>query len=161
MPKPTNINNTLIDDFDFVKEIISGVRNIRNDKNIPNKEKLSLKINAVKSDKNIYSIIKKLANISDIEFVNKKVEGAVSFIVGTTEFYVPLGNLINVDEEIKKLEDELKYQQGFLKSVEKKLSNERFVNNAPQKVVDNEKQKMKDAVERITAIKNQIENLKK
>ncbi len=160
MPKAEKTDINVINNFDTVKEIVSGVRNIRNSKNIPNKEKLSLKIKSKENNKFIDAVIKKLANINDIEYVNHKIENAVSFIIGTTEFFVPLGNLINIDEEIKKLEDELKYQKGFLISVEKKLSNERFVNNAPKKVVDNEKQKMQDAKDRIKAITKQIEDLK-
>ncbi len=161
MPKQNkNINNDLINNFDFAKEIISNIRNIRNNKNIPNKEKLSLKVKSAQQNTNIYSVIKKLANIDDIEFVSNKISNTISFIVGTTEFYIPFGDIININEEIKKLEEELKYQKGFLISVEKKLSNERFVNNAPKNVVDNEKKKLTDANNRIKSITEQIKILK-
>ena len=160
MPDKKEFDEKLINEFDTIKDLVSNIRNIRNSKNIPNKEKLNLKIKSKIKDNLLDNVTKKLANIDNIEYVNSKVENAVSFIIDTTEYYVPLGDLIDVNEEIKKLEAELKYQQGFYKSVEKKLSNERFVNNAPKNVVDSERKKMKDANERIAAITKQIENLK-
>ena len=103
----------------------------------------------------------KLCNLSSVETVASKAEGAVSFMVGTTEYAVPLGNLINVEEELKKLEADLKYQEGFLQSVLKKLSNEKFVSKAPANVIEMERKKQADAETKIAALRESIAALKK
>ena len=108
----------------------------------------------------MYPVVKKMGNIENIEVVDEKPEGAVTLIVKSQEYYIPLTGSIDVEAEIKKLEEELKYTEGFLKSVEKKLANERFVNNAPAAVVDKEKKKKSDAEARIKVLNEQINNLK-
>ena len=131
----------LLDKFNIAKEVISGVRNIRKSKQIPNKEKLSLSIMSNQSvNKEMDSVISKLANLSEINYVKDKPEGAFSFRVANAEYFVPLSQNIDVDAELQKLKQELDYTLGFLNSVNKKLSNTRFVENAPQQVVDLEKE---------------------
>ena len=160
LPKIIMYEELVVNEFEEAKEIISAVRNIRKSKNIPNKEQMLL---FVLSEKDIqYSeTIKKLSNLSDIQLTKEKVDNAISFMVKTTEFFVPFSESIDVEVEIKKLKEELKYQEGFLNSVQKKLSNERFVNNAPEKVVAIEKAKQDDAENKISALKSQIEALNK
>ncbi len=149
-----------ITDFEKTKEIITNIRNIRVSKSISPKESLNLQI-AGEHNAEFDSVIKKLTNIENIEFVSEKAAGAVSFMVGTTEYAVPVGNLINPEEEIKKMEEEIKYLQGFLKSVEAKLSNEKFVANAKPEIVENERKKKVDAESKIETLKTNINALKK
>jgi valyl-tRNA synthetase len=160
MPKVQDFDKKIIEDFDFAKSVISEIRTVRKGKNIPMKDSLELFVKSDAFTTTFKSVIAKIANLDKIEMVAESVEGASSFMVSTTEFFVPLGNLINVEEELKKLEEELKYNKGFLISVSKKLSNERFVNNAPEKVVNIEKQKLADAENKIEAIEKQIASLK-
>jgi len=152
-------NKTWIAEFEKTKEIITNIRNTRASKNISPKEKLVLQILGEHNSDYDVAIIK-LANV-EIENVTEKSAGTVSFMVGTTEYAVPVGNLINVEEEITKLETELKYQEGFLRSVTAKLSNEKFVANAKPEVVENERKKQADAESKIKALKESIEQLKK
>jgi valyl-tRNA synthetase len=161
-PELKPFDEKLISDFEDCKHIVAGIRTIRQEKNIPNKEKLSLKIiiNDVYSGR-FNPIIIKLGNLESIELTNEKPDLASSFLVKTTEFFIPLGNMINKDEELKKLENELEYQKGFLRSVMSKLSNEKFVNNAPKNVVDNELKKKNDAEEKIKILEEQIDKLRK
>ena len=154
-------NEKVITDFEIVKEIISGIRNIRTQKQIAQKEVLNLQVVGDNAVATFNDIIVKLCNLSDIRVVENKSEGAVNFMVGTTEYAVPLGNLIDVEEELKKLEADLAYEEGFLKSVQKKLSNENFVNKAPAKVIEMERKKQADAENRIAVIKESIAALKK
>lgn len=163
MPISEKYNEELIQQFELVKELISKIRQIRQEKNIPQKEKLSCKVRQINEAYNdvFDTIIIKAANLIEIEQVSDKEENAISFIIKNTEFYIPLSESINIEEEIDKLEKELKYNEGFLISVEKKLSNERFVNNAPPTVVAKEKQKKKDAETKIISIKEQLTVLKK
>lgn len=154
-------NEQVITDFETVKEIISGIRNIRTQKQIAQKEVLTLQVVGKNAVAMFNDIIAKLCNLSDIFVVENKSEGAVNFMVGTTEYAVPLGNLIDVEEELKKLEADLAYEEGFLKSVQKKLSNENFVNKAPAKVIEMERKKQADAENRIAVIKESIAALKK
>ena len=154
-------NEKVITDFEIVKEIISGIRNIRTQKQIAQKEVLNLQVVGDNAVATFNDIIAKLCNLSDIRVVENKSEGAVNFMVGTTEYAVPLGNLIDVEEELKKLEADLAYEEGFLKSVQKKLSNENFVNKAPAKVIEMERKKQADAENRIAVIKESIATLKK
>jgi len=159
-PKEQAFNSSLIEEFAFIKNVISEIRTIRKGKNIPMKDSLELFVKAENYNPIFESVIKKIGNLDKIELVKESIDNASSFMISTTEFFVPLGNLINVEEEIKKLEEELKYNKGFLISVSKKLSNERFVNNAPEKVVNIEKQKLADAENKIAAIEKQIASLK-
>jgi valyl-tRNA synthetase len=160
MPKVSEYNAELIQGFDFTKSIISELRTIRKNRNIPMKESLELFVNANDYDSSNESIITKVANISGIAPVTESVDGAVSFMISTSEFFVPLGHMLNKEDEIKKLEEELKYLKGFLIGVDKKLSNEKFVNSAPEKVVNIEKQKKEDAENKVASIQAQIESLK-
>jgi len=140
--------------------VITEVRAVRAQKSISPREQLSLyQKGTAGSYFKLHSIIEKLANVELKEDADQSGPGA-SFIVGTLEFSIPLEGLIDSTEEIEKLEEELKYQQGFLQSVQKKLSNERFVNNAPAAVVEAERKKMADAESRIRSIENQLSNLK-
>ena len=155
--------DTILSRFETVKEVVSGIRTIRLQKNIAQKEQLSLEIVNTGSLGEAWgeAIITKLCNLSSIEVVTTKSEGAATFMVGTTEYAVPLGNLINVEEELKKLEADLKYQEGFLQSVLKKLGNEKFVSKAPANVIEMERKKQADAETKIAALKESIAALKK
>ena len=154
--------NELCNTFDQLKEIISGVRNIRLQKNIAQKEALEMLVLGENTRLMAYAeVVKKMANLSAVTVVDSKPEGAASFMVGTTEYFIPLGNLIDVEEELKKLEADLKYQEGFLQSVLKKLSNEKFVSKAPANVIEMERKKQSDAETKIAALKESIAALKK
>ena len=154
-------NETLIAQFEAVKEVISGIRTIRLQKNIAQKEALALEVTGENPVAGFGSVIAKLCNLSEIKQVETKSEGAAAFMVGTTEYAIPLGNLINVEEELKKLEADLKYQEGFLQSVMKKLSNEKFVSKAPANVIEMERKKQADAETKIAALKESIAALKR
>ncbi|MEG1765224.1 MAG: valine--tRNA ligase [Muribaculaceae bacterium] len=159
LPKVGNIDTDIIASINIAKEIIAGVRAVRLQKNIPNRELLTLQVIGEFTNKN-KAVITKLANLSAIETVTEKDPTAATFLVSTTEYCVPLGNNINVEEEIKKQEAEVKYLQGFLKSINGKLSNERFVNSAPAPVVDAERKKKADAESKIKTLEESITNLK-
>ena len=158
---PNAFDETLIAQFEAAKEVISGIRTIRLQKNIAQKEALALEVVGMNPLVKFDPIVAKLCNLSSISVVETKAEGAASFLVGTTEYAVPLGNLINVEEELKKLEADLKYQEGFLQSVLKKLSNEKFVSKAPANVIEMERKKQSDAETKIAALKESIAALKK
>ncbi len=160
LPIVKPIDEALVSGFESVKEVISGVRTIRLQKNIPNKEALELQI-VGEHNIDYDSVITKLANISAINRVTEKDITAASFLVGTTEYAIPLGNSIDIEAELKKQEEELKYLQGFLKSVKAKLGNERFVSNAPAQVVENERKKQSDAESKIKSLEESIAALKK
>ena len=160
MPEVAPVDNAYLDAFDVVKEIVSGVRTIRLQKNIPNKDTLALQVLGDHNDA-FNPVIAKMCNLSEITKTDDKAAGAVSFLVRTTEYAVPLGNMINVEEELAKLAEELKYQQGFLASVQKKLSNESFVSKAPAKVIEMERKKQADAESKIKSIEESIAALKK
>ena len=154
--------NEICNTFDQLKEIISGIRNIRLQKNIAQKEALEMLVLGENTQLMAYAeVVKKMANLSAVTVVDSKPEGAASFMVGTTEYFIPLGNLIDVEEELKKLEADLKYQEGFLQSVLKKLSNEKFVSKAPANVIEMERKKQSDAETKIAALKESIAALKK
>jgi valyl-tRNA synthetase len=159
-PKATEIDNTLIVNFEYAKEIIAGIRSVRLQKNIPNKEVLSLQI-VGKHDEQFNTVIAKLGNLETIQSVTEKTAGSISFLVGTTEFSIPMGSLINVEEEIAKMEAEIKYFEGFIESVMKKLGNERFVANAKPEVVEAERKKKADAESKIVSLREGIVALKK
>ena len=156
-----NYDETIIAQFEAVKEVIGGIRTIRLQKNIAQKEALTLEVVSESPVSKYNAVIAKLCNLSAINAVAAKAEGAAAFMVGTTEYAVPLGNLINVEEELKKLEADLKYQEGFLQSVLKKLSNEKFVSKAPANVIEMERKKQADAETKIAALKESIAALKK
>lgn len=159
-PKATAINETLLADFEIIKEIIAGVRSIRLERNIANKETLTLNITAGKHNATYDAIILKLCNLDKIIRAEKEAN-ASAFMVRTTEFAVPLGNLINTEEEIKKIEAEIDYLEGFLKSVMQKLNNERFVANAKPKIVANERKKQADTESKLKTLRESITQLKK
>ena len=154
-------DEAIINKFEAVKEVIGGIRTIRLQKNIAQKEALNLEVVGESPVADFNAVIEKLCNLSAIAQVDAKAEGAASFMVGTTEYAVPLGNLINMEEELKKLEADLKYQEGFLMSVMKKLSNEKFVSKAPANVIEMERKKQADAETKIAALKESIAALKK
>ncbi|KKB52459.1 valyl-tRNA synthetase [Parabacteroides sp. HGS0025] len=160
MPEVAPVDSAYLESFEIVKEIVSGVRTIRLQKNIPNKDTLELQVLGDHSDA-FNPVISKMCNLTDIIRTDDKAAGAVSFLVRTTEYAVPLGNMINVEEELAKLAEELKYQQGFLASVAKKLSNESFVSKAPAKVIEMERKKQADAESKIKSIEESIAALKK
>ena len=161
IPAPTAEEQKLAADIEAVKQIIAGVRTVRNQKNIAQKEQLSLQA-VGKNDFEAYNdVTLKMANLDKIEVIADKSADASSFMVGTDEFAVPLGDLIDVAAEIEKAEAQLKHLEGFLMGVRKKLSNENFVAHAPEKVVALERKKESDSVEKITALKTTIEELKK
>ena len=155
MPESNSYDELLLNHFETTKEVIAGIRTIRLQKNIANKEALSLEIAGTAN--NLYaSVITKMGNLSEIKQVTEKSSGSASFLVGTTEFAVPLGNNINVEEELEKLNKELTYLQGFVKSIRQKLSNESFVGKAPAKVIEMERKKEADAESKIKSIEESI-----
>ncbi|MEG1546870.1 MAG: class I tRNA ligase family protein, partial [Bacteroides sp.] len=161
LPKAKAYDKALLANFESVKEIISGVRTIRLQKNIAQKEVLELQVMGTNQYESFNPAIIKMCNLTSISTVDDKADGSSSFIVGTAEYAVPLGNLIDVEAEIAKLEADLIYQEGFLQSVLKKLSNEKFVSKAPATVIDGERKKQADAESIINSLKENLENLKK
>ncbi len=165
MVQPLDIDTTVCDetvlkDFEAVKEVIGGIRAIRLQKNISPKEALSLHAVGTHPVERFNPVIAKLGYLNEILTVEEKAAGSASFLVGTTEYAVPLGNLANAEEELKKLEAELAYQEGFLQSVLKKLGNEKFVNRAPANVIETERKKQADAESKIASLKESITALK-
>ncbi len=158
---PTEADNKLNADIEVVKQIVSGVRMVRNQKNIAPKEQLSLQAIAQNHYAQYDEIVTKMANIDKVEVVKEKGSDTAQFMVGTDEYAVPIGNLIDVEAEIKKQEAQLTHLEGFLAGIKKKLSNERFVANAPEAVVALERKKQSDSEEKIAALKASIEELKK
>jgi valyl-tRNA synthetase len=147
--------------FELAKEVISAVRNVRKQKNLPQKESLELKVVRDENYPAEYeAAIAKMANLSAVTFVTEKNPMDAAFIVKTTQYFVPMGDNIDKEAEIAKLEKDLAYQQGFLATVMKKLSNERFVSSAPAQVVENEQNKKRDAEAKIAAIEEQLSALK-
>ena len=158
---PTVCDEDIVKNFEAVKEVIGGIRTIRLQKNIAQKETLELQVVGENPVAAFSSVIAKLCNLTSVSAVEAKAEGSASFMVGTMEYAVPLGNLINVEEELKKLEADLTYNEGFLQSVLKKLSNEKFVSKAPAAVIEMERKKQADAESKIAALKESIAALKK
>ena len=157
----TYVDTNDVAQFEVVKDIISNIRSIRLQKNIAQKEALELQVLGENPVAEFNAVIRKMCNLSSIEVVENKAEGAASFMVGTTEFAVPLGNMIDVEAEIARMEAELKHKEGFLQGVLKKLSNEKFVNNAPAAVLEMERKKQADAESIIKSLKESIAALKK
>ena len=160
-PEVKEVNEQLIADFEFAAGVIAGIRTIRKDKNIPFKDAIDLKVvNSEESSDAFDAVITKLTNLSGIEYVSEKVSGALTFRVKSNEYFIPVTGAVNVEEEIAKLTQELEYNRGFLKSVQAKLSNEKFMGSAPEKVVAMERQKEADALAKIATIEQSLESLK-
>ncbi len=161
MPVSNGFDDKMITAFDRAEKIIIAIRNVRKDKNIPQKESINMLVKAGELADCIFNpVVAKMGNIESIEIVDEKPENVLTFTVGAQEYFIPISDSIDVEAEIAKLEEELKYTRGFLSSVIKKLSNERFVNNAPVAVVDKEKKKAADAEARINVIEEQLKGLK-
>ena len=161
MPKAEQVDEKLLSRFELATEVITGIRNVRKQKNIAQKQALELNVIADENYPAEYApVIAKMCNLSQINLIEEKDPTADAFIVKTTQYFVPMGEMIDKEAELKKLSDELTYLEGFLASVMKKLSNERFVSSAPEKVVANEKAKKADAEAKIAAIKERMEALK-
>ena len=155
------VDEDIIREFEVVKEVISNIRSIRLQKNIAQKEALELQVIGENPVVAFNAVIMKMCNLSSINIVENKADGAASFMVGTTEYTVPLGNMIDVEAEIARMEAELKHKEGFLQGVLKKLGNEKFVNNAPAAVLEMERKKQADAESIIKSLKESIAALKK
>jgi len=157
-PKPVSNQDKICEKFELIKEAITGIRAIRKEKEIANKEPLRLLI--VVGEKGYIPeynpILIKIGNLSDLQVTDQEVDGAMSFRVNTSAFYIPLGDVVNLDEEIAKIEEELKYTIGFLESVKKKTGNERFMNSAPAQVVELERKKQTDAEEKIKMLEERL-----
>lgn len=160
-PKDNVIDFSILSNEKFASEVISGIRTIRKEKNIPNKDQIELFVKQNETvDESFDSIISKLGNLSSLNYVDKKVEGALSFRVKSNEYYIPFAGAVNIEEEILTLTHELEYTKGFLNSVMKKLSNEQFVKNAPEQVIANERKKQSDAEAKIRTLKEQLSSIK-
>ncbi len=160
-PKAKAFDAKLIADFDFATEVISGIRTIRKDKNIPFKDAMELKVvNNEKASTYFDSVIQKLGNITTLEYVSDKVDGALSYRVKSNEYFIPITGNIDVEAEIAKLTEELNYIKGFLRSVQGKLSNEKFVAGAPEQVIANERKKEADALAKIATLEQSLASLK-
>jgi valyl-tRNA synthetase len=161
-PSINTVNNTVLNDFEIASEVISGIRTIRKEKNISFKQPIKLfVINNIEASTSFDAVIKKMGNVEHLEYISEKIEGALTYRVKSNEYFIPMEGSINVESEIAKLTDELTYTEGFLKSIQAKLNNERFVNNAPEKVVASEKQKEADALAKIATLKNSLSSLTK
>jgi len=159
-PKVGATDSELISDFEFADTVISGIRTIRKEKNIPMKEALEVSVlNEEKVAADWDAVIQKLTNVSEISYVHTAVDGALSFRVKSNEYFIPINGAIDVEAEIAKIQEELKYTKGFLTSVQKKLSNERFVNNAPEKVIEMERKKQADAEAKIETLEKSLTSL--
>ncbi len=159
-PEAKAVNETLITEFEFASEVISGIRNIRKQKNIAFKDAIGFSvINNENTSKTFNGVIAKLGNLESIQDTAEAVEGALTFRVKSNEYFIPMAGAIDVEAEIKKLTEELNYTEGFLKSVQKKLSNERFVSGAPEQVVASEKKKEADALAKIETLKASLASL--
>lgn len=159
-PELKSFDEKLIADFDFAAEVIAGIRTIRKEKNIAFKETIDLKvINNEKVSSHFDSVIIKLGNIVSLEYISEKIDGALTYRVKSNEYFIPVSGNIDIAAEIAKLTEELKYTQGFLKSVQGKLSNEKFVNGAPAQVLENERKKEADALAKIATIEQSLASL--
>jgi valyl-tRNA synthetase len=161
MPEARKYNKELVSDFEAVKETVSAIRSLRKEKGIPVRDKLELFIRAGKGsiDEELLPVITRLCNLSHISFISDKPAGAISFMVSTTEYFIPLSGSIDVASELKKLHEELAYNKGFLVTVMKKLDNQRFVQNAPAAVLELERKKKSDAESKIKSLEEAIRNL--
>jgi valyl-tRNA synthetase len=160
-PKAKSFDTKLITDFDFAAEVIAGIRTIRKEKNIAMKDAVALMaVNHENASTYFDSVIVKLGNLSDLEYVTDKVDGALTYRVKSNEYFIPVSGNIDIAAEIAKLTEELKYTQGFLRSVQGKLANEKFVSGAPPQVIDNERKKEADALAKIATIEQSLNSLK-
>jgi valyl-tRNA synthetase len=162
LPVAGKVNETLLEEFEQVKETITAIRNIRKEKNIPNRDAISLSVNYNGEEFTAYdSILVKMSNIDTITAVDSKLDNAVCFMVKNREYFIPMDDKIDTAAEIEKITAELEYAQGFLASVMKKLNNERFVSSAPANVVENERAKKADAEAKIRSCEERLAQLKK
>ena len=160
-PKMTSFDENIIKNFDFAMEVISGIRTIRKDKNIPFKDAIDLKIvNNEKASTYFDAVISKLGNMTTLEYISDKIDGALTYRVKSNEYFIPVSGNIDIAAEIQKLNEELNYTQGFLKSVQVKLSNEKFVANAKPEIIENERKKEADALAKIAMIEQSLNSLK-
>jgi valyl-tRNA synthetase len=159
-PEAKAYNEQLISDFEFTAEVISGIRTIRKDKNISFKDTIDLKvINNENSTTHFDSVVLKLGNAVSLEYIKEAIDGTLTFRVNSNEYFIPVSGNIDVAAEIAKLTEELKYTQGFLRSVQGKLSNEKFVSGAPAQVIENERKKEADALAKIATIEQSLKSL--
>ena len=159
-PEAKPINEALISEFNFAQDVVSGIRTIRKEKNIAFKDAIGFSvINNENTEPTFDEVIAKLGNLERIDYTTEAVEGALTFRIKSNEYFIPIAGAINVEEEIKKLTDELSYTEGFLKSVQKKLANERFVAGAPEQVITNERNKEADALSKIETLKASLATL--
>ena len=159
-PEQISFNEGVLKEFETIKEVISAIRNLRKQKNISFKESLELSLikkESISSD--FYVLIKKMCNVSEVKEISSKIENALTFRVGSNEFFIPFAEEIDVEAETAKLQEELAYHKGFLASVQKKLGNERFVNNAPEQVINIEKKKEADALAKIAMVEKSLASL--
>ena len=159
-PEQQPFNEDVLEEFEVIKEVISAIRNLRKQKNISFKESLELSLikkESINSD--FYALIKKMCNVSEVKEIPSKIEKALTFRVGSNEFFIPFAEQIDIVAETAKLQEELAYHKGFLASVQKKLSNDRFVNNAPEQVINNEKKKEADALAKIAMVEKSLASL--
>jgi valyl-tRNA synthetase len=163
MPEAKRFNKELISEFEKIKETVTAIRTVRKTREIPNKESMELMILADAGSYNIslFPVVSKLCNLTEISFVSEKKKGSASFMIGTTEYFIPLQGKIDTAAEIAKLKEDLGYNKGFLINVMKKLDNERFVKNAPANVLELERRKKNDAESKIKSIEERIKELKK
>ena len=159
MPRSVFYDERTLADFDAARDMIAGVRNLRSSKGLSPKEQMDLYVKDRTDSGRFDGVVRKLGNVGKVENVDSKVDGALSFMVGTTECYVPMSQNIDVEAERAKLEADLAYAEGFLASVMKKLGNEKFVNGAPAAVIEKERNKQRDAETKIAALKAQLEAL--
>ena len=161
-PKAIGFDHTLISQFESVKEVVSQLRALRKSKQIPFKQQIEVMIfGTVDFSEELIGVIKKLTNLSDMRAVDRKEDGVLSFRIGSTEYFIPVSGPVDLEVELTQLKEELHYTKGFLKSVQVKLNNERFIGNAPESVVAIEKQKESDALEKIEMLQNRIDSLMK
>ncbi len=163
MPEIRKYDRELTVRFEFIKDCISAVRTVRREKKIPNKEKLNLFIRADEKNfsREFLPVLSRLCNLSEIKFVTEKQTGAASFMVRTVEFYIPVGDKLDIDAELASIVEELDYYRGFLTSIMKKLDNGRFVKNAPTSVLELERKKKNDAESKIKSLEERLKELKK
>ena len=159
MPQAKEIDSSLLAKFEEAKQIVSGIRAVRKDKGIANKEPLELQI--LGQNQILDDVIRKMGNLKEVNYVKEKSPSSASFLVDIVEYSIPLENNIDVESEIRKMQEEINYLQGFLNSVMKKLSNERFVQNAKPEIVEVERKKKSDAESKIQALQDSIAALRK
>lgn len=158
--KVSDYDGDVLEEFENISQIIGNIRNVRKEKNIPNKEKIELFcINNENFSRKFDSIVIKLGNLSKFEYIEKKVDGSMSFRVKSNEYFIPIAQRVDVEKEIETLKQELSYAEGFLKSVRKKLSNEKFMSSAPEKVIELERKKESDTLAKIDTIKQSLKNI--